>query len=250
MARATTSRGASSASGCCPTMKRSPVSSTSTAPSPRSASVSRAMGSRPLARAVGWNCTNSRSARRAPARAAMARPSPVTSGGLVVLAYRRPMPPVASTTAGARASSSLPGVGAPRHPDHPAPVHHQVGREGEGEGLDVVGGRGGPDQRPHHLGPGGVAPGVQHPPPVVASLPAQQQAAVGAGVEVHPDGLQGGHPLRGGGGQHLHRLAGRSGPRPPPPCRRRAPGESRRPPPRRRSRPGPRGWTRRRGRPW
>ena len=58
------------------------------APAPRRASL-RSGRERPVpgtARAVGWNCTNSRSARTAPARAAMASPSPVASGGLVVSA--------------------------------------------------------------------------------------------------------------------------------------------------------------------
>ena len=110
MARATTSRGASSASGCSPTMNRSPPASTSTAPAPRSASVSSGIGSRVERMAVGWNWTNSGSAMRAPARIAIARPSPVTSDGLVVWAYSPPMPPVASTTAGARIGSSSPAA--------------------------------------------------------------------------------------------------------------------------------------------
>ena len=49
------------------------------APSPRNASVASGAGSRPIAIAVGWNCTNSVSASMAPARAADARPSPRAS---------------------------------------------------------------------------------------------------------------------------------------------------------------------------
>ena len=98
----------------------------------------------------------------------------------------------------------LPFRGAHRHPDHPAAVPDEVGREGVGQSLDVLGGRRRPDQGAHHLGAGGVAAGVQHPASVVAPLPAQQQAAVGPGVEVHPQGLQRRHPFRGGGSQHLH----------------------------------------------
>ncbi len=59
------------------------------------------MGSSEESSAVGWNCTNSGSASRAPALIAIAIPSPVTSAGLVVLAYTRPIPPVATTTDGA-----------------------------------------------------------------------------------------------------------------------------------------------------
>ena len=42
----------------------------------------------PVASAVGWNCTNSRSASEAPARAAIATPSPTASAGVVVTAQR------------------------------------------------------------------------------------------------------------------------------------------------------------------
>ena len=51
--RATISRGASSASGCSASMKRSPLSLISVAPSPRSASVASGAGSRPTMIAVG-----------------------------------------------------------------------------------------------------------------------------------------------------------------------------------------------------
>ena len=55
--------------------------------------------------AVGWNCTNSTSAVGTPARSAMATPSPVDSGGLVVTEKSWPAPPVASTTWSARTST-------------------------------------------------------------------------------------------------------------------------------------------------
>ncbi|MGY4362146.1 hypothetical protein ACVW0J_008639 [Bradyrhizobium sp. i1.7.7] len=67
-------------------MKRSPSPLISVAPSPRSASVASGAGSRPTMMAVGWNCTNSGSAITAPARAAIARPEPLASVGLVVTA--------------------------------------------------------------------------------------------------------------------------------------------------------------------
>ena len=65
-----------------------PASSTSTAPAPRSASVSSGhwLAAAACHSTVGWNCTNSRSRSSAPARAASARPSPVTPAGLVVVA--------------------------------------------------------------------------------------------------------------------------------------------------------------------
>ena len=56
-------------------------------------------------RAVGWNCTNSTSAVGTPARRAIATPSPVDSGGLVVTEKSWPAPPVASTTWSARTST-------------------------------------------------------------------------------------------------------------------------------------------------
>ena len=90
MARATASRGASSST------KRSPWASCSVAPSPRIASVMR-KPSRPgtPTTAVGWNCTNSRSASAAPASRASSRPEPNEPGGLVVRDHRAAAPPVA-----------------------------------------------------------------------------------------------------------------------------------------------------------
>ena len=60
------------------------VSSMSTAPSPRTASLTSGIGSQPASSAVGWNCTNSMSASTAPARAASAMPWPIAPSGLVV----------------------------------------------------------------------------------------------------------------------------------------------------------------------
>ena len=96
MPRATTSRGASSPSGCTSNMKRRPASSSSTAPSPRTASETSGLPS--TASAVGWNWVNSTSASAAPARNAAATPSPVVTLGLVVCRYSCPAPPLASTT--------------------------------------------------------------------------------------------------------------------------------------------------------
>ena len=79
-------------------MNATPCSSRRIAPSPRSASESKGRGIDGWCSAVGWNCMNSRSATATPARIAMAMPSPVDSGGLVVTAKHWPAPPVATTT--------------------------------------------------------------------------------------------------------------------------------------------------------
>ena len=71
-ARVTMSRGASSASSLIAGMKRTPFASSSTAPSPRTASLMSASGVSFVSSAVGWNCTNSMSASSAPARFASA----------------------------------------------------------------------------------------------------------------------------------------------------------------------------------
>jgi len=65
-------------------MKRSCLSFTRVAPSPRSASDRRNRGVLRFLSAVGWNCMNSRSWVVAPARIAMEIPSPVAISGLVV----------------------------------------------------------------------------------------------------------------------------------------------------------------------
>ena len=53
----------------------------------------------PTSSTVGWNCTNSMSAMRAPARNASATPSPVATAGFVVSWNTWPAPPVASSVA-------------------------------------------------------------------------------------------------------------------------------------------------------
>ncbi len=78
-------------------------------PSPRTDSVT----SSPLTEGghtmpVGWNCTNSMLISWAPARSASAWPSPVYSHELLVTLNDLPIPPVASTTLGARNSTRLP----------------------------------------------------------------------------------------------------------------------------------------------
>ena len=106
-ARLTASRGARSPPASWAT-GLAPSASINRAPSPRTASEIRKWGAPGSIRAVGWNCTNSRSRIRAPARAAMATPSPLAWAGLVVLANRWPPPPVASTTARAASQRTCP----------------------------------------------------------------------------------------------------------------------------------------------
>jgi len=57
---------------------------------------------------VGWNWMNSMLSSVAPTRAARACPSPLYSHELDVTRYDLPMPPVASTTAGASKATKRP----------------------------------------------------------------------------------------------------------------------------------------------
>ncbi len=81
----------------------------STPPSPRTPSVTRipfTLGGHTMP--VGWNWTNSMLINDAPARRASACPSPVYSQEFDVTLNDLPMPPVASTTAGASNRTKLP----------------------------------------------------------------------------------------------------------------------------------------------
>src|SRR6266702_6419947 len=90
-------------------MHRLPSELRSTPPSPRTDSVTRMPftdGGQTMP--VGWNCTNSMFSSVEPARSANAWPSPVYSHEFVVTLNDLPMPPVASTIAGARNSTNRP----------------------------------------------------------------------------------------------------------------------------------------------
>ena len=100
MARETTSR------VCNGSVNAAPRSSISTPPKPRNASVIRNEGLLGLYSMVGWNCINSMLPTRAPARHAMATPSPEATGGLVVCKKTCPQPPVASSVTGAKAATA------------------------------------------------------------------------------------------------------------------------------------------------
>ena len=66
-------------------MNARPSGESSTPPSPRTASLIRKPSAPGTARAVGWNWMYSALTMRAPARCAIASPSPRAPGGLVVL---------------------------------------------------------------------------------------------------------------------------------------------------------------------
>ena len=112
-ARAVMSRGARDLRGSYLCMNSLPSAPVSTPPSPRTASEMRkdrasAPSARVLKKQVGWNWTNSMLAIVAPARHAMATPSPVAESLLVVYRYTRPQPPVASRTRSERKISTSP----------------------------------------------------------------------------------------------------------------------------------------------
>ena len=90
-------------------MKRLPSELRSTPPSPRTDSVTRmpfTEGGQTIP--VGWNWMNSMLIRVAPVRSARACPSPVYSQELLVTLKDLPIPPVASTTAGASKTMNSP----------------------------------------------------------------------------------------------------------------------------------------------
>ena len=90
-------------------MNRLPSEFLRTPPSPRTDSVTRMPltdGGQTMP--VGWNCTNSMLSSVAPAFIASAWPSPVYSHEFDVTLNDLPMPPVASTTAGASKTTNVP----------------------------------------------------------------------------------------------------------------------------------------------
>ncbi len=90
-------------------MNRLPSELRSTPPSPRTDSVTSSPATDSgQTMCVGWNCTNSMFSRVAPASRASACPSPVYSQELDVTLNVFPMPPVASTTAGASKNTNRP----------------------------------------------------------------------------------------------------------------------------------------------
>ena len=181
IARATSSRGASSST------KRSPSASSSVAPSPRIASVTR-KPSRPLTpvTAVGWNCMSSRSASAAPAPRASSRPMPSEPGGFVVRCHSAAEPPVARITARAwmaRPSSQTTPT------QRPSRTHSVAARA---PSMTVTPGRLDHDggELAHDAPAGRAAAGVDDAPARVAALEAEREVAVAVGVEVHAEALE------------------------------------------------------------
>ena len=134
------------------------------APSPRSASVASGAGSRPTSMAVGWNCTNSRSAiERAGARRPWRWPRPRASTGLVVTANSPPDPPVQSTVSRAIAASTAPCGRCSSTPATRAViVLQQCDRARAFDHLMWVAARDGADQRVHDRLAGEIARNARH----------------------------------------------------------------------------------------
>ena len=183
-------------------MKRSPVASSSLAPSPRIASVISSPSKRVSGRAsaVGWNWQNSRSARSAPAAAPKTGPAPIAPRGLVVRRHSAAAPPVASTVA--------------REPSAPTSVIDPVAalavgperrRRGPLADLDPLVGGDHRGQLRGDLAAGLAAAGVDDPPRRVAALEAQRQPPFL--VEVEDDAARQQVADRGGRllDQHLDR---------------------------------------------
>ena len=160
------------------------------APSPRIASVTR-NPSRPGSpiTAVGWNCSSSRSASRAPAAWASISPTPWEPGGLVVRSHSAAAPPVAIIVAPAAirppSSQTTPRQRPSRH--HSAAlallehVHVRIlGRQRR--------------QLAHEPAAGRAAAGMDDPAHRVASLQAERELAEAVGVEMHPEPLEVAHP--------------------------------------------------------
>ena len=166
-------------------MNGSPSALTSRAPSPRSASDSRKRGWPSTWSAVGWNCTNSRSATRAPAAQAIAIPSPDATSGLVVSRNTWPAPPVASSVARARAVRRV-AVGIQvLDADGAAVLDQDRGGARVLDGMDAPVRRGAGPQGPADRPPGGVAR-VQHAADAVRRLAGQRDLAVRLAIEGRP----------------------------------------------------------------
>ncbi len=117
-------------------MNASPRALTSRAPSPRSASEMRNRGAPARFSAVGWNCTNSRSATRAPASNPSAMPSPVATAGVGGLAEH-----LAGTAGGQQCGAGAHLMAAPvgvevAHAAREAGIDDDLGDERVIDGVD------------------------------------------------------------------------------------------------------------------
>ena len=187
-ASATSSRGASSST------KRSPPASSSIAPSPRTASVTRkpSAPSAP-ATAVGWNCMISRSASAAPAAWASSMPAPTAPGGLVVRDHSAAAPPVASTTA--RRRHDAPVVAARTPTQRPPIVGSATARQSSSTSIRSCSATSADSwrvtRRPVALPPAWTMRRTR-----VAALQPEREAAVAVGVEAHAEPLEVAHARR------------------------------------------------------
>ena len=231
IARATSSRGASSST------KRSPLASCSVAPSPRIASVIR-KPSRPLmpTTAVGWNWVNSRSA-SVGAGGAGEQQAGAERAGRVGRARPQRGGAAGGEDRRARASSVRPSSSA-------TPCDAAVARSGRGAAapsrtsmpgvLDDVG-----RELAQDPPPGRAAARVHDAAGAVAALEPERDVAVAVGVEAHAERLEvaeaGGRLVR----EHRRRRERRTSPRPALSVSSRCAPGSRRPRARPRARPAP-----------
>ena len=218
-------------------MNGSPSALTSRAPSPRSASDSRKRGWPSTWSAVGWNCTNSRSATRAPAAQAIAIPSPDATSGLVVSRNTWPAPPVASSVARARAVRRVPSGSRYSTPTaRPSSTRIAVARACSTAWMRACAA-----VRAHKRAadrpPGGVAR-VQHAADAVRRLAGQRDLAVRLAIEGRPPVHQLVDVGRALGRRECAPRGRRRARRRRPACPSRAARDRRRRPPRRRCRPG------------
>ncbi len=228
-------------------MKRSPFSSIRIAPSPRKASVASGAGSRPMAMAVGWNWTNSGSAIRAPARAAMPRPSPRASEWIGGDGIKR-AEPAGGEDHRPGAEQDQPRVGAAalagEQAHDPAIFHRQF--DGMKAFQDPDRRRG---QRPRRQGAGNLRSGpvALHMDDAGAGMrrfAPQRQPALSVAVEGRaqsPPDRRCGPGLRAPPDRQYRDRKGRRRPRS---CRRHGRASHRLRPPPRRCRPAPRRWSR------
>ena len=195
IALATTSRGARSASGCWSAMKRTPLPSSSTAPSPRTASDTSGCcpwASGPSHMTVGWNWTNSRSAT---SRARAQRERHAVAGGHVrVGRLAEHLAEAAGREDDDRGQGRADAVALARAHDvqgdalrRPRCVAQQVEGEGVLDDLDAGVELHGRHQRPRDLGSGGVAARVRDAIAQVTALAGQRDGAARIDVEVRAD---------------------------------------------------------------
>ena len=158
----------------------------------------------PVRSAVGWNCMNSRSARRAPAASARPSPAPTAPAGLVVRSQRAAMPPVASTVARASSGSSAPSRRRASRPmQRPSCVHSATAAAGSSTWIrSCVAARADSSRvirRPVAEPPACTIRRTEWPP----SSPSAR-FAVAVGVEGHAERLELVHPRRRLLAEHPH----------------------------------------------